>query len=208
MKRLRAFFESIVFADLKPGAVRQGKTQAKNWLGPLRDPIDRFLSGGASKDPLYLTNRSLGQKVKAWAVVAVPCLVIIGVVALALSKEYFAPPDAPAQKEMTPAEVSRKILPNIPKDIVIDTNRDVEVVEVHVEHAAEVKLTGSVRNNSARHFAAVDVVFNLTDKTGSQLGAVNTHIENLAPKSVKAFQIPIPQPNAAFALVREVGITR
>jgi hypothetical protein len=208
MKRLRAFFESIVFADLKPGAVRQGQTQGKNWLGPLRGPIDRFLSGGASKDPLYLTNRSLGQKVQAWAVVAVPCLLIIGVVALALSKDYFAPPDGPAPKEMTPAEVSSKLLPNIAKDIQIDTNRDVEVVEVHVEHTAELTLTGSVRNNSARNLAAVDVVFNLTDKTGSQLGAVNTHIENLAPKSVKAFQIPISQPNAAFALVREVSIPR
>ena len=205
MKRLRAFLDAIVFADLKPGA-RPGQTQETKWRGWLRRPIDRFLSGGASKDPLYLTNRSLGQKIKVWAMVAVPCVLIIGAVALALSSNYFDPPAARAPKEMT-EEISRKVLPNITKDIKIDTNRDVEVVEVHVEHA-ESKLMGSVKNNSARNFAAVDVVFNLTDATGSQLGAVNAHIENLAPKSVKAFQIPIPQRNASFAMVREVGISR
>jgi hypothetical protein len=207
MKRLRAFFESIVFADLKPGA-RPGQTQGMKWLGPLKGPIDRFLSGGGPKDPLYLTNRSTSQKVKAWVVVAVPCLLLMGVVALALSRSYFDPPDAPLQKEMTPEELSRKILPNLGKDIRIETNRDVEVVEVHVEHTTPLKLTGSLRNNSARNIAAVDVVFNLTDISGSQVGAVNGHVENLAPKAVKAFQFPIQQPNAAVVLVREVSISR
>src|SRR5450432_823103 len=194
MKRLRAFFESILFAGLKPDA-RPGQTREMKWLGPLRRAIDRFLSGGSPKDPLYLTNRSLGRKVGAWAVVAVPCLLIMGVVALALSRNYFDSPEAPAPKEMTAEEVSQKVLPNIAKNIQIDTNRDVEVVEVHVEHGAELKLMGSVRNNSAKNFAAVEVVCNLTDSTGSELGAVSGHIENLAPKSVKAFQIPIQQRN-------------
>jgi hypothetical protein len=178
------------------------------WLGPLRGPIDRLLSGGAPKDPLYLTNRSLGQKVKAWAVVVVPCLLVIGVFALALSRNYFQRADAPVPKDMTAAEVARKILPNMAKDIKIETNRDVEVVEVHVDRGAELKLTGSVRNNSARNLAAVDVVFNLTDTTGSDVGALNGHIENLAPNSVRPFQIPIPQRNAVFAMVREVSISR
>jgi hypothetical protein len=207
MKRLRAVFESIVFANLKPGT-RPGPTQGTKWLGPLRGPIDRFLSGGASHDPLYLTNRSLGRKIAAWSVVAVPCLLLIGVVALALSRNYFDPPDTPAPKEMTPEEVSRKILPNIAKDIRIDTNRDVEVVEVHVEHGSQPKVVGSVRNNSATNIAVVDVVFNLTDTSGSQVGAVNAHIEQLAPKAVKTFQFPIRQQKAAFALVREVGTSR
>jgi hypothetical protein len=206
MKRLRAFFESIMFAGLQPGA-RPGQAQRTKGLGPLRGPIDRFLSGSAPKDPMYLTNRSLGRKVRAWAVVVAPCLLVIGIVALALSGNYFQRAEA-VPKDMTAAEVARKILPNIAKDIKIETNRDVEVVEVRVERAPELKLTGSLRNNSARNFAAVDVVFNLTDSTGSEVGAVNGHIENLAPKSVKAFQIPIPQRNASFAMVREVGISR
>ena len=207
MKRLRAFFESIVFAGLKPVA-RPGQAEGKGRLGPLRGLIDRLLSRDASKDPLYLTNRTLGQKVRAWAVVGVPCLLLIGVVTLALSRYYFDPQDAPPPKEMTPGEISRKILPNIGKDIQIDTNRDVEVVEVHVQHDAGLKLSGSVRNNSASNIAAVDVVFTLTDTAGSQVGAVNWHGENLAPKAVKAFQVPIQQPNAEFALVREVSISR
>jgi hypothetical protein len=207
MKRLRAFFESMVFAGLRPDA-RPGQTPGIKWLGPLRGPIDRFLSGGAPKDPLYLTNRTMAQKVKAWTWVAVPCLLIMGVVALALSTNFFDPPDAPPPKEPTSEEISRKMLPNIAKNIKIDTNHDVEVVEVHVEHAAELRVAGLVRNNSASNFAAVDVVFNLTDSMGSQLGAVNGHIEHLEPKSVKTFQFPIRQQNAAIAIVREVGISR
>jgi len=133
---------------MKPGA-RPGQTQGKKWLGPLRGTIDRFLSGGSQKDPLYLTNRTLGQKMKAWSVVAVPCLLIIGFVALTLSRDYFDPPEGKPQKEMSPEEVSRKILPNIGKDILIETNHDVEVVEVHVD-GENLKLTGSLRNNSTK----------------------------------------------------------
>ena len=174
MKRLRTLFESIVFAGLRPGD-RPEQTRENPWLGRLRASIDRFLSGGAPKDPLYLTNRSLAQKLKAGALIAAPCLLAMGVAALALSGKYFDPPDRPAPKEMTAEEISRKILPNIGRNVRIDTNRDVEVVEAHLEHAAELKLTGSVRNNSARNFAAVDVVFNLTDTAGSQSRNVGHH---------------------------------
>jgi hypothetical protein len=70
------------------------------------------------------------------------------------------------------------------------------------------KLTGKLRNNSTKRLGAVDVVFNLTDSTGSQVGAVNGHVENLDPKALKAFEFPILQRNAAFALVREVNASR
>jgi hypothetical protein len=138
----------------------------------------------------------------------VPCLLIVGFVALTLSRNYFDPPDVKPAKAMTPEEISRKLLPNIGKDIQIETNRDVEVVEAHVEHVDQSKVAGSLRNNTAKNFAAVDVVFNLTDSMGSQVGAVKGHIENLEPKAVKAFQFPIRQQNAAFALVREVNTSQ
>jgi hypothetical protein len=206
MKRLRALFESIVFADMKPGA-RTEQTQGRKSFAPVASWWERVLSGGAQKDPLYLTNRSTGQKIKAWSVIAVPCLLIIGFVAITLSRDYFDPPEVTPQKEMTAEEVSRKLLPNMAKDIQIETNHDVEVSEAHVE-TASMKLTGRLKNNSTKRFAAVDVVFNLTDSTGSQVGAVNGHVENLDPKAVKAFEFPIQQRNAAFALVRELSLSR
>lgn len=203
MKRLRAFFESIVFAGMSPGA-SPGQAQGMKWLGPLRGPVERFLSGGTPKDPLYLTNRSLSQRIRGWVIVAIPCLLIIGFVALTLSKNFFNPPDAPIAKEMTPAEISRKILPNLGTDLKIDARHDVDIVEAHIEHRAGLTLTGSIRNNSAHEIAVVEFVFNLTDTSGSQLGAVDGRVENLGPKVTKSFQIPLAQQNAAFAMVRDL----
>jgi hypothetical protein len=48
------------------------------------------------------------------------------------------------------------------------------------------------------------VVFDLTNSTGSQIGAISGTVENLPPSGHKEFQIPIKQRDAAFALVREV----
>lgn len=209
MKRLRAFLESIVFADLKPGFRPEQTPGKKKWYTPLSQAWERMLSGGAAqRDPLYLTNRTLGQKVRVWAMIAAPCLVVIGFVALSLSNNFFNPPEAVAPKEMSPEEVSRKLLPNISRDITIETNRDADIVEVRVDHNEPLKLIGSIRNNTATHLRGVDVVFNLTDKTGSQVGAVNGHIDDLGPKAVRTFQFPILQTNAVFALVREVNSTK
>lgn len=187
---------------MSPGG-SPGQAQGMKWLGPLRGPVERFLSGGAPKDPLYLTNRPLSQRIRGWVIVAIPCLLIIGFVALTLSKNFFDPPDAPTTKEMTPAEISRKILPNIGTDLKIDAKHDVDIVEAHIDHS-ELKLIGSIRNNSSREIAVVEFVFNITDTSGSQLGAVDGHVENLGPKATKPFQIPVTQQNAAFALVRDL----
>jgi len=204
MKRLREFFESIVFAGMKPGA-RPGQTQEMKWLGPLRGPVERLLSGSAPSDPLYLTNRSVGGRIKSWSLVVIPCLFIVGLVALTLSKDYSGPP-AP-QKEPSAEEAAKKILPDIARDIKIDSNKDVEVVQVHVDRSA-MKVAGTVRNNTAHAIAVTDVVFNLADTSGSQIGAVSGHIENLPPKTTKDFEFPIKQRDATFVLVRELSTSR
>jgi hypothetical protein len=206
MKRLRELFESIVFAGMKPDA-RPGQTQGMKWLGPLRRTVERLLSGSAPSDPLYLTNRSLGHTIKSWSMVVIPCLFIVGLVALALSKDYFGPPAAAPRKELSAGELARKTLPNIARDIKIESNKDLEVLQVRVDRSA-LKVTGTVRNNTAHHLAVADVVFNLTNASGSQVGAVIGHIENLAPKTTKDFQFPIKQQDAAFVLVREMSTSR
>ena len=132
----------------------------------------------------------------------------MGLVALSLSKNFFDPPVAAPQKELSPAETARKVLPNIGGDITIDTNRDVEVMQIRIDHSGPVRLTGIVQNNTSHAIRLTDIVFNLTNKSGSQVGAVNCRIDNLAPKATQEFQIPLKQQDAAFALVREVSTSR
>jgi len=71
-KRIQQFLESVLFAGLKPGR----QSAPKQEPGPVRSYVDRFLSGGQPTDPLYLTNRTSGQKLKSWSLVAIPCLVL------------------------------------------------------------------------------------------------------------------------------------
>src|ERR1022692_4753065 len=100
MKRIRAFLESIVFAGMKPGAQTAPKRQLA-WLGPLRGPVERLLSGGpAPTDPLYLTNRSLGRKLLSWSLVGIPCLVLLAGIGITLSN-LLDPPLAKPAKELT-----------------------------------------------------------------------------------------------------------
>jgi hypothetical protein len=189
-----------VFAGLKPGGQTAPKPQLK-WLGPLRGPIERLLSGGsAPTDPLYLTNRTLTQKLKSWSLVAIPCAVLAVAVGVTLSK-YLDPPKAKPVKEPTAAEIAARLLPNMDNDIKLAPPSDVQVVEVRVDGP---RLVGVVKNTTTREIAVVELVIDLTDSSGSQVGAVNGMVEKLPPSANKDFQISIKQRNAAFALVREV----
>jgi hypothetical protein len=200
-RRIRQFIDSIVFAGLGPGGSK-GRSRGLRWLGPLRGPVERFISGGpAPSDPFYLTNRTFGQKVRLGILIAAPCLIVAGFFGLALL-QYFKKSTPPPAPELTPAEVARRTLPNVDKDIQLAVNRDVEVVEVHVDHAGS-KLTGTLKNNTDRTVGA-EVVFDLVDEAGSQVGAVVGRVEQIAPQGKADFQFPIKQQDAVFALVREV----
>jgi len=65
-------------------------------------------------------------------------------------------------------------------------------------------VAGTVKNNTGRLIHTTEIILNLTDKTGSHLGAVSAQVDNLAPHATMKFQAPIEQKDAAFALVREV----
>ena len=109
------------------------------------------------------------------------------------------------RKPLTAAEVAAKILPNLAKNISIESNKDIQVVEVHVDHTAGTRLAGTITNNTGRSIRLAEVVFVLTEASGSQLGAVTAKLENLAPYSTSKFAIPIQQASAAYALVREIN---
>jgi hypothetical protein len=96
-------------------------------------------------------------------------------------------------------------LPNIDKTIKIEVNKDVQVLEAHVESQGGMKVAGVVKNNTDRMIHTTEIVLNLTDRTGSHLGAVSVKVGDLAPNATVRFQVPIEQKDATFALVREVS---
>jgi hypothetical protein len=199
MKRIREFFESIVFAGMKPGTQAVPKRNLQ-WLGPLRDPIERLISGPAPADPLYLSNRTLAQKLKSWSLIAVPCLVLAAGVGVTLSN-FLDPSEAKPIMEPPPGEVTAKLFPSVTKNLKLAPPSDVQVIEVRVDGS---RLVGVVKNTTTRQIAVAELIIDLTDAAGSQVGAVTGTVEKLPPSSTKDFQIPIKQQDAAIALVREV----
>ena len=95
-------------------------------------------------------------------------------------------------------------MPNVDKISNIEVNKDVQVLDAHIEREGGGKVAGTVKNNTGRLIHTTEIILNLTDKTGSLLGAVSAQVDDLAPNATVNFRVPIEQPDAAFALVREV----
>jgi hypothetical protein len=121
-----------------------------------------------------------------------------------LLSNVFQANDLGPSAEPSAAELAAKLLPNVDKTIDIEVNKDVQVVEAHIEHEGGTKVAGTVKNNTNRLIHTTEIILNLTDQTGSHLGAVSAQVNNLAPNATLKFQTPIEQKDAAFALVREV----
>jgi hypothetical protein len=195
--RVQNFFESIVYAGMKPGARSSAEAPAakSGWLA-------RFLNAPAPSDPLYLTNRSFGQKARRVLAIASPfVLVIAGGLAAFL---FFGHKTDKAPKELTSAEVRAKVLPGFNKEFKLDSNKDLEIAEIHFESNGPSVMVGSIRNTTDHAIFHAVVVFELADSSRSDLGAVTVTETNLAPGASRIFRKPIEQTNAASALVREV----
>jgi hypothetical protein len=165
--------------------------------------IERFVSGSGPSDPLYLSNRSLGQKVRLVLLIGTPVIAIGGLVALALSN-YFQPAPSAQRVAATmkePGTVTAKVLPDLEKTYKSESDHDCEVTEAAV---AGNTLTGKLRNNTDRTVRSADLVFDLTDDDGSQLGAVAVHVENIAARDTANFRLALEQRTAKTALVREI----
>ena len=199
MKRILQVLESIVFAGMKPDAQTAPPRQFK-WLGPLRGPLERLLSGSAPTDPLYLTNRTMGQKLKSWSLIGIPCLALLVGIGFLLSN-LLNPPEAKPAKELTAAEITAKLLPNTDKDLKIGPAPDVQVLEAKLDGN---RLIGRVKNTSTREIAVAELMFELTDTDGSQCGAISAIVKKIPPSGTKDFAVTVRQHNAATALVREV----
>jgi len=185
---------------MKPG---KPKTESKRMrlLGPLRRPVERLLSGGGPQDPLYLSNRTFGQKLVGWVKVGVPLLVVVVAVVFAflMHRRQDKPPES-----LSPAEIAAKMLPELNRPIHVDINTDIEVLEVYIDHADGDRLVGRVRNTTDHEIHSGEVDFFLTAVNGTQVGAASVKVNKLAAGQTFPFAQPIPQKAAAFALVREV----
>lgn len=200
MVRFRRIFESIAYAGIKPGGPT-APTPPPRRLGRLRELVERFLNGPSSSDPFCLSNRSLGQKVRLGILTMIPLAVVLGAVGLA-SAGYFdrkAPVAPPHQS--SDAQTAASALPDLNKDLAIQSNRNLQLLEVVVGRG---KISGTVRNTSDHVITDAEMIFDLTNAGGSVLGAVSCKIDRIAPQSSARFQIPITQADAVYALVREV----
>src|ERR1700683_3617064 len=210
-KRIKEFFESVAYAGLKPSGGKPlgaaAETKRSGWLAPIQERIERYLNKGGSSDPLYLSNRTFMQKAGVWLIIGVPSVVLLGGLGLVLSG-YFNQdaPVAPPPVGLTNAEIAQKMLPDLNKNLHIDSQHDLEVQDVHIIRAGSIKLAGLALNNTDHAIKKVELVFELTDKNGSRQGAVSTKLTNIAARSTVPFQFAIEQQTAEFALVREIRV--
>ena len=164
--------------------------------------LARFFSAPDTSDPLYLTNQTWGQKACRLFLISAPlALLVAGVMAVIV----LSVPKTPKQpKELTKAEIAAIVLPNFNPNIKLDSNKALEVVEVHFEHAASDLIMGNFRNKSDQPINQAVVVFDLTDASGSQIGGITITEANVQPGATRQFHQAIDQPNAKYAVVREV----
>jgi len=182
----------------------QDKSTARGlrWLGPLAGPLDRYLSGGKSSDPLCQSNQSVWQKTRGVVLIALP-LALVASVAVLSSLRLIKKTTVPA-KEPTAAEVAVRSLPNF-NNIKIAGNTDVTVLEAEIKTVGGARvIAGRVRNNTDHRLAVVEVVFETTTFSGSQLGAEVMTLEDIGPRSLRTFGHKTRTPEAVFALVGEV----
>lgn len=193
---LRKFFESLVYAGLKPsGGKAAAPPKAQGFW-------DRLLAGPSPADPLYLSNRTWKQKLRTALLVAVPVLVVVGAATYAMLR----PPTLPEKRpeSLTPAEIAART-PILPENFTVQQNTDLQVVEVGIvrENGAQT-ISGTLKNNSRRRWAGADLSFDLADQEGSQVGGASTHVGTIEPRATVPFRFSIPHKNAAFVLVREI----
>jgi hypothetical protein len=172
------------------------------WLGPLAGPVDRFLSGGKSSDPLYLSNQTLWQKSRRVILMMFPLAAVTVVIALS-SFNLIKKKSAPAN-EIAASEVAALSLPDFSK-ATTTANPDVSVLAAEVTSSSTGPvLSGSIRNNTDRRFAVVEVDVDTTDNRGSQLGMEKVVLESLGPQSTLPFRLELRSRDAAFVVVKKV----
>ena len=198
VRRVRNFCNSLLNAPAKlpaPGAPARPSRR-----GSL---LERWLSGPSSSDPLYLTNRTFIQKARLWLLIGIPSVALAAFSALSSSGYFQREPVQPAAVLAGDSASEQMPLPSLDR-VHVNTGRDIDLLSVEVNRDAGTILKGRVRNNTDRHFRSVDLIFDLTDAAGSQLGAVSVHLASLQAKGMTEFHLSLEQKTAVNALIRDV----
>lgn len=217
LKRLMQFFENIAYTGLKPQGGRTGQQSGaapaatpgmkSRGFAAIREWVDSKLNAAGHVDPLYLSNRSSGQRAKVWLVLSLPVLLVAGGVGLVLAGVFNHDSGvAPPPDGLTNEQIAAKMLPDLKKDMHIESQHDLDVEDVHVVDGKPNHLVGIAKNNSDHVIAKAEMIFDLTDRIGSRQGAVSAEVKNIPPRSSTPFQIPLEQAHVTFALVREVHL--
>ena len=198
VRRIRDFCNSRLNAPSKLPA--PGAPERPGRRGGL---LERWLSGPSSSDPLYLTNRSFFQKARLWLLIGIPSVAVAAFSALS-SSGYFQRQPVPPAAVLAGDPASEQLpLPSLDR-IHVNTTRDIDLLSVEVSRDPGTILKGRVRNNTDRHFRSVDLIFDLTDAAGSQLGAISIHLPALQAKGMTEFHQALEQKTAVNALIRDV----
>ena len=191
--------------------MKSGMPAGNSQLGRLRkrfDPwrarIEIFLSGQAPSDPLYLTNRTWQQKLKAASLVAAPVLLLIALVTIGatvrLRSGKVDPYETPStEAESPPPAATQKAVPD-----PISASTELEVVNLRISRDAHPPVvTGTVRNKTGRKIDSAEVSYYLSDTAGSLVGTDKTQVANVEPHGSVGFRMPLKITNAEYVFVRD-----
>jgi hypothetical protein len=173
-----------------------------SWLDRLRQRFERFLSGRAPSDPLYLTNRTWVQKLKVAALIAVPILILGALVMVGATDMFHFTKADPYEHPLTEAQPGRDIR-STPDLKLVPT--DLEVINIRIAKDENPPgVTGIIRNNTNHKVDSAEVSFYLSDERGSLMGTESTQVHGVGPHSDVPFHAPLKIRNAENVIVREV----
>lgn len=168
-----------------------------------RARFERFLSGRAHSDPLYLSNRRWPQRLKLAAFIVTPGLILVALVLIASTDLFHlrhADPYAQPLAAASPPPAANQPSP----DPALKAG-GLEVVQIRI--AREVTppvVIGLVRNNTNRKIASAAITYYLADSNGSQMGSETTTVQNIEPHAGVSFRVPLKLANAELVFVRDV----
>ncbi len=183
--------------------MKSGMQAEQSWFGNLKKRFDRFLSGSAPSDPLYLTNRTWKQKVKVASMIGVPILVLIALVLIGSTDVFRFSKVDPYEHPLKEAPQPALAVNKAPEPKLAPS--DLEVINIRIAHDVKPPVvTGIVRNNTGRKVDSAEVSYYVADEGGSLMGTETTSVQNLGAHSSVTFKAPLKTANAGHVLVRDV----
>jgi hypothetical protein len=177
-------------------------------LDRLRTRVELLVSGRAPSDPLYLTNRTWGAKLKIALLIAVPVLLLVALAVIGAANRvqvgagdpYGQPPSeaAPVADAAAPSATGK------PSPDPVLGSTDLEVLNIRIARDAHSPVvTGIVRNKTDRKVDKAEVSYFLVDREGSLVGTDSVIVASVQPHGSVAFRNPLKLARAEYVFVRD-----